>query len=209
MTMNNIKSDKEIFLSKEVTTLIVELSWKQKEGSRLEHLKGLAESMMMGASEKSFDLNLAAILEYSDEKKPELIFHNKEHSSDSNSAVLLGKDRRTGSQKGINETIKINMINIPYSAKRITLFTNISEGNALKQHFTDIKEVFVQILNGESHKLYWCEEDAFKSEEAEENCSFAFAEIVPTENGWILRKISNFSKYDSEVDFYNNFIENI
>lgn len=195
----------ETFIPKDTTSLLIELGWDHKENTAVDALKGMVENLMSGSSEHTYDLNLAAIIEYTNEKKPELVFHSHDHHTDSNDAILLSKDSRTGAMKVIDETIKINLVKLPYSTKRITLFVNISEGSVIAQDFPSIPNVFVQAVNKELEKTYWREEEAFSSEEAKGMCNYAFAELVQAEGGWTLRRINDFSKYDNEVEFFENF----
>ena len=201
--MNNI----ETFIPKDTTSLVIELGWDQKETNKVDALKGMVENLMTGSSEHTYDLNLAAIIEYTDEKKAELVFHSHDRHTDSNDAILLSKDSRTGAMRVIDETLKINFVELPYSTKRITLFANISEGSVINQDFPSIPNVFVQATNEAIEKTYWREEEAFTSQEAKGMCSYAFAEIVQAEDGWTLRRLNNFYTYDNEVEFFDNYVK--
>ena len=59
----------ETFIPKDTTSLVFELGWDQKENTKVEALKVMVENLMTGSSEHTYDLNLAAILEYTDDKK--------------------------------------------------------------------------------------------------------------------------------------------
>ena len=193
----------------ETAKLRVQLGWDEKEQSLKERIKGRMEAAAMGASSKTFDLNLAAILEFNDGTKPELVFHRSASGcgEDEAGTVLLSNDDRTGFGKGSDETIEIHLADVPFNVERIVLFMNIGSANMFGQHLADVDGVFAQIENADTCAVLMREEDAFKSEEAKEYCAYAFAQVCREEKGWVLRGLSRYSCEDCEHDTLKAFME--
>ena len=59
----NLESSVRIPIEKSDSVLSVELGWDAKRGTMIEKMEGALEEMMLGGSAKSYDLNLAAIIE--------------------------------------------------------------------------------------------------------------------------------------------------
>ncbi len=199
----------ECALNETVTHLCVKLGWDPKKQDLKGRIQGQIETAMMGASEKNYDLNLAAILEYSDGTKPELVFHNKTNStgSDEANSILLSADDRTGFHKGSDETITIKLDDVPSNVKRIVLFMNIGSANMLGQTLGEVEGVFVQIENADDCAVLLREEEAFKNEDAKKYCAYTFAEICHEEAGWVLRGVARYSDEDREQETLKALIE--
>lgn len=189
-------------LGVDVTGLCVKLGWDEKDASLAERIKGRLEEAATGISAASFDLNLAAILEYTDGTKPELVFHHGVGGcgSDEAGSVVLGRDDRTGAGGGSDESLHIRFADVPETVGRILLFVNISGANLVHQSFADVHNVFVQIENEENCAVLFREEDAFKAECAAEYCCYTFAAVCRTEAGWVLRGMARYSHEDKEQD---------
>lgn len=189
-------------LGADVTALRVKLGWDGKEASLAERIKGHLQEAATGISAASFDLNLAAILEYADGTKPELVFHHGVGScgEDEAGSVLLSRDDRTGAGDGSDETLRIQLADVPEAVERIVLFVNISSANLVHQHLADVSNVFVQIESEDDCSVLFREEDAFRSEEAASYCCYTFAALCRTESGWVLRGMARYSCEDCEQD---------
>ena len=187
-------------LGEGVRLLRVKLGWDMKEQSFKERLQGRMEIAMTGSSKNIYDLNLAAIVEYSDGSKPELIYHHglSGHGCDETGSILLGKDDRTGFGTGSDETMDIHMLTLDESVSRIILFMNIGGANAMRQKLADVDGVFVQIENVDRAEVILREEEAFKTEEAKKFCEYTFAEICREKTGWVLRGRRRYSVEDNE-----------
>ena len=198
----------EQILGEKVTGLTVKLGWDTKEQSLKDRIQGRLEVATTGASEKSYDLNLAAIVEYSDGTKSELVFHHGPggHGADDAGSVLLGADDRTGFGKGSDETISIKLEEVPSNVNRIVLFMNIGNANLVNQKLADVDGTFVQIESTDSCEVLLREEEAFKNEEAKKYCCYAFAAVCREENNWVLRGMARYSTEDRELETLNAFI---
>ncbi len=186
----------------------VNLGWNEKEGSVLDSLKGKVEESIFGYSDKSYDLNLAAILIHDGDAKPELIKHSgiRGQSTDKSKSVHLSADNRTGSSAGTNESIKIEMAKLPKTLQRIILFVNITGGKQANQNLGEVNNVFVQIQGEKLERVFMRVDSEFETPEASEACTYCFAEIVKEDNIFELRAMSRYSDEDSEEDTFENLL---
>lgn len=199
----------ECALDKEVTGLKVLLGWETKQESLKDRIRGRIEVATMGVSEKSYDLNLAAILEYTDGTKSELVFHHgaSGRGADEAGSVVLGTDDRTGFGKGSDESISIALGEIPENVGRVVLFMNIGGANLVGQKLADVDGVFVQIEAADDCRVLMREEDAFHTEEAAKYCCLAFAALCREEGGWVLRGMARYSDEDREAETLKAFLQ--
>lgn len=182
--------------------LCVKLGWDEKDADLIERVKARMEEAVAGISAKSYDLNLAAILEYTDGTKPELVFHRGVSGCgfDKAGSVILSRDDRTGVGAGSDEVLHIRLEDVPENVGRILLFVNISGANLMHQSFADVQNVFVQIENEENCAVLFREEDAFTAECAGDYCCYTFAAICRAEAGWVIRGMARYSCEDREQD---------
>ena len=202
----NLESSVRIPIEKSDSVLRVRLGWDARRGSVKEKAAGVLEEMIFGQSEKSYDLNLAAIVKYRGDRKPELVFHSENHSCDSTGGVGLGRDNRTGIGARSDETIHINLGKMPEDVEKIILFMNIAGANALHQSLSDVENIFVQIEDEFDDSVYLREENAFKNDAAKEFCCYTFAELLQGETRWILRGLSRYSREDRERDTFEALV---
>lgn len=195
-------------LDENVTGLNVLLGWDEKKESLKNRIQGRFEVATTGVSAKSYDLNLAAILEYTDGTKPELVFHHgaSGRGADEAGSVILGTDDRTGFGGGSDETITIRLNNIPANVGRVVLFMNIGGANLVEQKLADVDGVFVQIETANDCKTLLREEEAFHTEEAGNYCCLTFAALCREEGGWVLRGMSRYSDEDREGETLKAFL---
>ena len=175
--------------------LHVELGWNAKKGSLKDRIEGALEAAIIGESDKSFDMNLFAILKYSDGTKPELVFHKGAagRGADESGAVVLGKDNRTGFGHGGDETLEIHLEEVPGNVNMILLSANIGGAELNGQKLADIQGVIAQIQDAADSKVLLRDEDGFAAECAGEYCCYTFAALCRKEQGWILRGVSRYS----------------
>lgn len=189
-------------LEAQVEGLCVKLGWDEKDAGLAERIKGRLEEAATGISGSSYDLNLAAVLEYTDGTKPELVFHcgTSGCGSDEAGSVVLSRDDRTGAGVGSDETLKIHFADVPANVGRILLFVNISGASVVGQSFADVDNVFVQIENEDNCQVLFREEDAFKAECAGDYCCYTFAALCRTEEGWTIKGMARYSNEDNEQE---------
>lgn len=187
--------------------LKVELGWDHKDEKIIDQVAGRIESSVTGFSNKSYDLNLAAIIEYSDGTAPKLIFHGGGHQWDEARCVILGQDDRTGYKKGVDENLTVNLKQIPDGVKQIVLFVNMSNTHLTGYSFVDVHNVFVQVQASESRKVYFREEEAFSDECAKGYSSYVFAALKKENDQWVLKGVSRYSDEDSECDTLQSFMQ--
>ena len=194
-------------VKKRDTTLTVKLGWDAKSGTPKEKIKGVVEGMVLGISDNSYDLNLAAVVEYDGGKKPELVFHGQRSRADSTGSIVLKKDSRTVIGAGSDETMVIHLGKIPEDVRRVILFMNIAGAHSADKNLYDVQNVFVQIEDEESCKVLYREEEAFTNEYAKDYCSYTFAELWNEKSGWMLRGASRYSCEDNELDTLDALIK--
>ena len=186
-----------VAVAKEVKTLKVELGWQPVEGMKL---KDAIQVAATGDAKDVYDLDLAAIIEYSGEKKADLIFHGKGFSYDKADSVVLSTDVRTGMKKGADEHITVNMKKIPAEAEKISFFVIVHEGEEHKKYLTGARDAFVQIQS--DGKTIYTEEDAFRSAEAEKATCLLFAVLVRGEEGWTVQNTAGYGIANEAQDVY-------
>lgn len=191
-----------------VKQLHVELGWNVKKGNLKDRIEGALEAAIVGESDKSFDMNLFAILKYSDGTKPELVFHQGAggRGTDEAGAVVLGKDNRTGFGSGGDETLEIHLEEIPAQVNAVLLFANIGGTAVNGQKLADVDGAFVQIQNAENSKVLLRDEDGFADDCAKECCCYSFAALCREEGGWVLHSAARYSDENSETETLQAYI---
>ncbi len=177
--------------------LRVKLGWKRKEGSLKERFQGRLETAALGGSRKNYDLNLAAILTYSDATKPELVAHRGAggRGKDAAGSVQLSRDDRVGKD---GEELRIRLNKVPPNVERIVLFMNVGGANAMGQSLADVQGVYAQVQDAGTRKVYLREEEAFRADCAREYCCYTFAALCRSKDGWRVKGLSRWSDEDRE-----------
>ncbi|MBR2779410.1 MAG: TerD family protein [Firmicutes bacterium] len=180
--------------------LSVELGWDPKAGLLVNKVIDAIEVAATGESKNAYDLDLAAIIEYSNDKKADLIFHGQGFKFDKAESVVLGADSRTGLHKGVNERITVHLARIPAEVKRILFFVNIHEGEKDLKYLGDVANAFIQIQSDE--RSVYSEMEAFKSEDAKDASSLVFAALVRDGDGWVIQGMSRYGAGNDAHDVY-------
>lgn len=191
-------------VAKDVKTVKVELGWKAAEALLKDRVKDAIQAAATGDAENVYDLDLAAIIEYSGERKADLVFHGKGFSYDKADSVVLGADSRTGMKKGADEHITVTMKKIPAEAEKISFFVNVHEGAGHKKYLAAAEDVFAQIQK--DGKTVYTETEAFKTAEAESATCYMFACLIRGEEGWVLESTAAYGVANEAQDVYEAVI---
>ena len=195
--------DREQTVTLPENKLRVEVGWDAKKH---QPLKGKIESMMHSISHQAYDLNLSAVISYTDGRKPELIFFG--HKFDKNRAVLYKGDNRTGHGDGVNECVYVDLDAMPPEAEKVTLMLTIYHGEALGHSFGLVKNIFLQVRGDHLEKTYLREDKLF-AEEGAHYCALVFGTISRSDSGWQLKSQPRLSMDNSEVDLLESIRESL
>ena len=108
-------------MKKETRTGILRGSWSRRETRPLrsswdgmpravlqkEKIRGVVEGMVLGISDNSYDLNLAAVVEYNGWQKPELVFHGQSRADSTGN--VRKRTAKPVSGAGSDETMVIHL----------------------------------------------------------------------------------------------------
>lgn len=100
---------------------------------------------------KEFDLDAVAFLVNKDGKatgEGAFIFYN--NKQDPSGSIVLSGDNRTGEGEGDDETIKINLANVPAEVEKIAVCINIHEADTRNQNFGQVSNSFVRVVNDDN-----------------------------------------------------------
>jgi tellurium resistance protein TerD len=95
-----------------------------------------------------FDLDASAFLVGESGKvrsDADFIFYNQLKSTDG--SVEHTGDNRTGAGDGDDEAIKVDLVKVPSSIKRIVICVTIHDATARKQSFGQVSDAFIRIVN--------------------------------------------------------------
>ncbi|MBD8088414.1 TerD family protein [Pseudomonas fluorescens] len=113
---------------------------------------------------QAFDLDASALCLYEDGKAKndkDFIFFSNDKSVDG--SIIFGGDNRTGSGDGHDETITIDLSQVPAEITRVQFIINIHEGKERNQCFGQVGGAKVEVLNQETNNsiaVYELNEDA-------------------------------------------------
>lgn len=179
--------------------LAVELGWDPKEELLVNKVIDAIEVAATGESKKAHDLDLAAIIEYSD-KKADLIFHGQGFSYDKAESVVLGPDNRTGISKGIDERITVNLKKIPADVQRILFMVHMQGGEKNMKYLGEVVNPFLQIRSDE--RSIYTDMESFKKPEANDASSLVFAALVRDGDGWEIQGMARYAAGNDAHDVY-------
>ena len=186
--------DNDLVIDLPENKLRAEVGWDAKKH---QPIKGKLESMMHGISHQAYDLNISAVLSYTDGRRPELIFFG--HKNDKARAVVYKGDNRTGHGDGVNEMIFMDLIELPPEASKVTLMHTIYHGQALGHRFGHVRNIFLQVRGDHLEKTYLREDKLF-TEGASHYCALVFGTVNRTEKGWQLKGQTRLSLDNSEME---------
>lgn len=157
--------------NEELDFLIVGLGWdpKQKAINSVEHEehkggKGLFDRVSnalhqsqqvvnQAISEYDYDIDASCYVIGSDNKCLNIVFFRNE--VDTSNGIRLSGDDRTGSNKTTkedNEQIYIYLSKVKSNVEKLDLWANIYEAVRKHQHFGDINNAYIRLMNGKDKK---------------------------------------------------------
>lgn len=98
-----------------------------------------------------FDLDAIAFLVNKEGKATgdgAFIFYN--NKQDPSGAIVLSGDNRTGEGAGDDETIKVDLVNVPVEVEKLAVCINIHEAAARSQSFGQVSNAYVRVLNDDN-----------------------------------------------------------
>lgn len=135
----------------------------------------------------AFDLDASAFM-LGDSGKvasdTDFIFFNNNKSADG--SVEYGGDNRTGEGAGDDETIKIDLSNVPATVTRIVIAVTIYEADTRRQNFGQVRNAYARVLNnagGAEIARYDLSEDASTE------TAMIFAEVYRNGAEWKFKAI--------------------
>ena len=173
------------------------IGWDAKKGSLKDKIKGLAEEHLGGISAGAYDLNIAALLKFSDGRS-ELVFYGAKE--DKASSVYYLKDNRTGSGEGVDEALDVTLDRLPADLTEMVIFTLIFEGNKVKQNFGMVENFFVMVQDAKSDEVIYKNDTDTADAEAAKHSAYVFAKLVKNAGKWELIPQHRFSDENNEQD---------
>lgn len=159
-TIGNTESNQEI---QEVRTSSGEITLDLNKGAMLDLTKRepglkhiiLAAGWDVSATVPAFDLDITAFLLNSNKKinsAADIVYFNNK----SVSGLTLSGDNRTGDGKGDDETITINLEEIPSQYDSIEFVVNIFEAMERRQTFGMVNNSYVRLLDKDNNDRELC-----------------------------------------------------
>jgi stress response protein SCP2 len=179
----------------------VGIGWDPMKGTLLDNVKGAAEELFNGVSGKAYDLNIAAVVRHEGGTE-ELVFFGKKY--DKSESVHYLHDDRTGTKKGEDEAIDINLEKLPAAVKEIVLFTVIYNGHKDKKNFKMIENFFAQVKDVHIDKVIYRDDSDMYQEEPSKHSVYVFASIKRDADKWVLIPQHRFSDEDTEQELQAN-----
>lgn len=140
----------------------------------------------------AYDLDIANFLVWTDGKihsANDVIFYNNKTAP---GVTLLG-DNRTGQGDGDDETIQINLNEVPANIQKIVCTVTIDKAVEKGQTFGMVNNSYVRLINRDTGREL-CKfelKDNFSTETA-----IVFAELVRNDNGWTFHTIGQGKQAD-------------
>lgn len=134
-----------------------------------------------------FDLDASAILVAGTGKvrsDADFVFYNQPASEEG--SVVYGGDNRTGQGDGDDETISVDLSNVPADVDRVVFTVSIYDADTRRQNFGQVRNAYIRLVNadtGDEIVRYDLSEDA-SSETA-----LNFAELYRNGAEWKFRAV--------------------
>ena len=134
-----------------------------------------------------FDLDSSIFMLNSDgcvRSDSDFIFYNNLSSTDG--SVVHNGDNRTGAGEGDDETINIDLTNVPADVDKIVFAVTIHEANERRQNFGMVYNAFIRVMNEDSGR----EIIRFDlSEDASIETAMVFGELYRRRGDWKFRAV--------------------
>ncbi len=170
------------------------ISLKKGENTNLSHTAPGMTKMTVGlgwdaraTNGTDFDLDACAFLLTEAGKvrsDADFVFYNQKEGG--NGSVVYGGDNRTGNGDGDDETIIVDLSNVPANVTKIAVTVTIHEAQARGQNFGQVNNAFIRCIDaatGEEHARFDLSED-FSIETA-----VVFGEIYRHSGSWKFKAV--------------------
>ena len=147
----------------------------------------------------SMDLDAWALVVSSKDglKKKNLVYFG--NTVDSSRCINHCGDNLTGDGDGDDETINLNLENMPTDYKHILVGVTIFRGRSKNQSFANVKNAFIRVYDRESNKEICRYADQFNNELGTA-VSMLFGVFTRTTNGWEFNAVGKPHKFGSITD---------
>jgi len=136
----------------------------------------------------NFDLDTSAFLLNDQERlnnDTDFVFFNNKVST--NGSVKHSGDNLTGVGDGDDETISVNLLEVPADVQSIQVAVTIHEAAARRQNFGQIKDAYIRVVDADTNKelaKFDLDEDASSS------TAVVFGSLYRHENDWKFKALS-------------------
>ncbi len=135
----------------------------------------------------AFDLDASLFMVKDDGKvrsSSDFIFFNNKTSADG--SVTHNGDNLTGAGEGDDETISVNLSNVPADVSKLVVAVTIHEAETRKQNFGMVSKAFVRVVNGDGNAEI-ARYDL--SEDASVNAAMIFGEVYRNAAEWKFKAV--------------------
>lgn len=135
----------------------------------------------------AFDLDASAFLLKADGKvraDSDFVFYNNLRSTDG--SVVHTGDNRTGAGDGDDESLKIDLANVPADIQKIVFSVTIHEADARKQNFGMVRNGFIRVVNDANTREITRYD---LSEDASTETAMIFGEVYRNNAEWKFRAV--------------------
>jgi tellurium resistance protein TerD len=136
---------------------------------------------------KEFDLDASLFMLTATGKvrsDDDFIFYNQPASTEG--SVVHGGDNRTGAGDGDDETITIELANVPEAVQRLSVCVTIHEADQRRQNFGMVSDAYVRVVNAETNAEI-ARYDL--SEDASVETAMIFGEVYRHAGEWKFRAV--------------------
>lgn len=134
-------------------------------------------------------------------KRRNLVYYG--NTSDTSLNIVHMGDNLTGEGDGDDETIKINLENLPLNYKHILVGVTIYKGNQKRQSFKSVDNAFIRIYDQNTGIEICKYKDEFGGEDLEKAVTMLFGILSRVGNEWEFNAIGRGDKFASISDAIN------
>jgi len=117
----------------------------------------------------------------------DFVFYN---NLESENCLFHGGDNTTGTGEGDDETIKVDLDNIPFDVEKIVFAVTIHNAEERQQNFGLVKDAFIRIVNEDGTELAHFD----LTEDASSDNGMIFGALVREGMGWKFRALGQGSR---------------
>ncbi|GII99925.1 tellurium resistance protein TerD [Sediminihabitans luteus] len=137
-----------------------------------------------------FDLDASAILVDANGKglsEANFVFYN--NLKDPSGSVVHQGDNRTGDGEGDDETLAVDLANVPPAADRIVFLASINDADERRQTFGQVSDAYIRVYDGDAPGDSEKEARFDLGEDASTETALVFGELYRRDTEWKFRAI--------------------